>query len=187
MKNKVLALMALLLCTMAVNAQEKAMCVQMNDSSSTLTRVAELKKITFLSIADKGKALLVNTIGGNHATILLDDQPEVTVAAGSLIVTSKAADSPVKIEIDSIATMKFGDASSTKVSALTAGIICSLQQGTATFKGIPSNTMIKVCTIDGGIVPIPRCTGGELRLTRASLGPGIYIVRIGTFATKITL
>ena len=47
--------------------------------------------------------------------------------------------------------------------------------------------MIKVCTIDGGIVPIPRCTGGELRLTRASLGPGIYIVRIGTFATKITL
>ena len=65
MKNKVLALMALLLCTMAVNAQEKAMCVQMNDSSSTLTRVAELKKITFLSIADKGKALLVNTIGGN--------------------------------------------------------------------------------------------------------------------------
>ena len=187
MKNKVLALMALLLCTMAVNAQEKAMCVQMNDSSSTLTRVAELKKITFLSIADKGKALLVNTIGGNHATILLDDQPEVTVAAGSLVVTSKAADSPVKIEIDSIATMKFGDASSTKVSVLTAGIICSLQQGTATFKGIPSNSMIKVCTIDGGIVPIPRCTGGELRLTRASLGPGIYIVRIGTFATKITL
>ena len=130
---------------------------------------------------------VMNTIGGNHATILLDDQPEVTVAAGSLVVTSKAADSPVKIEIDSIATMKFGDASSTKVSALTAGIICSLQQGTATFKGIPSNTMIKVCTIDGGIVPIPRCTGGELRLTRASLGPGIYIVRIGTFATKITL
>jgi len=47
--------------------------------------------------------------------------------------------------------------------------------------------MIKVCTIDGRIVPIPHCAGGELRLTRASLGSGIYIVRIGAFATKITL
>lgn len=185
--RKFFAFAAFMLCALAGNAQEKAMRVQKTDATFTLTRVSELSKISFLSIADKEKVLIVNTSVSDPIIVLIENQPEVTVSEGCLVITSKSVDSPVKIEIDDISEIKFGDASSASLSAPAVGIVCQLLPEAAIFKGVPENADIRICTIDGRNVPVQKCVDGELCLTRSILGKGIFVVRIGAFVTKITL
>lgn len=178
---------ALMLCAFAANAQEKAMRLHKTDATYTLTRVSELSKISFLSIAGQGKAMIVNTVNSETVAVLIENRPEVTVSDGCLTVTSKSADCPVTIEINDICEIKFEDTASSSISAKTVGIVCSILPNTALFRGVPENTNIRICTVDGRSVPVQKCVGGELRLTRSKFGSGIYIVRIGTFVAKITI
>lgn len=163
------------------------MRVQNTDGTYTLTRVAEISRISFLSVADRGKAMIVSTVDSDPVTVLFEAQPEVTVSEGSLIISSKSTDTPVRIEINDISEIRFGEDISLSVPVATAGIVCVLQKGSAIFKGITDGMKVNVCTIDGRSVPVPYCTGGELQLSRSNLGTGIFIVRIGTFTSKITL
>lgn len=176
------------LCALAANAQEKAMHLHRADGTETVTRVAELSKITFLSIDDPGKGLTVGTAAGASVAVSFEDQPVVTVAAGKLRIASAAPDSPVEIEIDDITEIRFGNAS-TAVSAPggSDGVACVLQPGAALFRGIAEGMSVSICTVDGRSVPVPAAAGGEMTLSRQQTGPGIYIVRIGSFTTKITL
>lgn len=188
--RKSIAFAAAALCALAVHGQEKTLCVQKTDGTCTLTRVAELSRISFLSVGDQGRQLVVRTTGdAGPVTVELEDQPELTVAEGRLVVASRKAGEPVEIEIDNIAEIRFsqggtgiGDAGSGA-----QGITCVLQRGAALFRGIPEGAAVRVCTADGRSVAVPACPGGEMRLSRELLGRGIYIVRIGAFTTKITL
>lgn len=189
--KKIHALALLALCTTGMNAQEKAMRVQMTDDSYTLTRVSELSKISFLSIADHYKGVIVDTKEGEPVTVLFDARPVLTMKNGSLVMTSDAADSQLTIAIDDISEIRFGTATPTSIdgtaAATTSGVTCVFGQGAALFRGIPEGIRPTVCTADGRNVPVDVCSGGEMRLSRETVGTGIFIVRIGSFTTKITL
>ena len=186
--KKLLAMATLALCTLSGFAQtEKTMCVQKTDGTYALTRVAELSKISFLSIDDPGKGLIVSTSVAEPVGVFFEDSPEVTVSAGKLIVASKSAASPVEIEIDNITEITFGTPASVSVPGQDAGVECVLQPGAALFRGISEGTAAEIYTVDGRAVTAPAVVGGELRLDRDSLGSGIFIVCIGTFTTKVTL
>lgn len=173
--------------TLACHAQEKAMSLHKSDGTCTLTRVTELSKITFLSIADQGKGMIVSTTNAAPTTVLFEDQPVVTVSEGQLVVSSKSVDSPVKIEIGDITEIRFDKATALTAPDAAGGIACVLQPGAALFRGIPAGVVPEVCTIDGRRVPVTVSTSGEMKLSRSILGAGIYVVRIGSFKTKVTL
>lgn len=184
-KLYVFAVMAL--CASAGYTQEKSMRVQKTDGTFTITRVNEISKIHFLSIADPGKAMVVTTTDSNQATMLFKDQPYITMSEGKLSVSSASSDTPVEIEIDNILEIKFRDATSISTPTEDSGIVCVLQPGAALFRGLPQGMRVTVCTTDGRSIPVQPSTDGELQLSRSKFGKGIYVVHIGTFSTKITL
>lgn len=127
--KKFYALAVFTLCALTANAQEKTMRVQNTDGTYTLTRVAEISRISFLSVADRGKAMIVSTVDSDPVTVLFEAQPEVTVSEGSLIISSKSTDTPVRIEINDISEIRFGEDISMSVPVATADIVCVLQGG----------------------------------------------------------
>ncbi len=185
--KKLLAIAALALCALVANAQEKTMRVHKTDGTCALTRVAELTKISFMSIDDPGKGLIVVTSGSDPVAMLFEQQPEITVGDGKLIVTSKSAADNVEVELDNVNEIKFGVPASLSTPGTDTGIVCVLQPGAAVFKFIPDGAVVEICRIDGSAVPVCSITDGELKLSGDTLGAGIYIVRIGTFTAKVTL
>lgn len=185
--KKPLAIATLALCALVANAQEKTMCIHKTDGTYALTRVAELTKISFLSIDDPGKGLIVVTSVADPVSVLFEQQPEVTVSDGKLIVTSKSAANNVEIEIDNVTELKFGTPASLSIPDADMGIVCVLQPGAALFRSIPDGVAAEICSIDGRTMPAPAIANGELKLSADTLGAGIYIVRIGTFTAKVTL
>ena len=175
----------LFLSGLSVKAQEKVMNIQKADGTSTQVRVADLKQINFLTVDEGGRGLLVKTLGGETIAVLFEASPVVTFFDGRLIVKSSLADA-VEVEITNIAEILFGDASGSSVSEL-KGPDFVLQKGGALLRGIPKGTKPRVYSLDGRQLPTPVVQNGELRLTRETLGTGIYIVKVGTLSTKIQL
>ena len=62
-----------------------------------------------------------------------------------------------------------------------------VQDSGALLRGIPEGASPRVYSIDGRSLPAPSVINGELQLNRATLGTGIFIVKVGTFSTKIKL
>ena len=182
--RKILCLAALFLGVLSVQAQEKVLNIQKTDGTSTQTRVADLKQISFLTVDEGGQGLLVKTLDGETAAVLFETNPVVTVSSGKLIVKSSSADA-VEFEITDIAEIQFGDASGATAISDLEGFACVLQDGGVLLRGIPKGVVPRVYSIDGRSIPTPPFLGGELRLDRATLGTGIYIVKVGKFSTKI--
>lgn len=175
----------LFLSGLSVKAQEKVMNIQKADGTSTQVRVADLKQINFLTVDEGGQGLLVKTLGGETIAVLFEANPVVTVSNGKLVVKQSASDA-VAVEITDIAEILFGDASGSSVSEL-KGPDFVLQKGGALLRDIPKGTKPRVYSLDGRQLPTPAVQNGELRLTRETLGTGIYIVKVGTLSTKIQL
>lgn len=184
--RKILIAVALSFGALSVQAQEKVMNIQKADGTCVQTRVADLKQISFLTVEEGGQGLLVKTLGGQTAAVLFETNPVVTVSSGKLVVKSSSADA-VEFEISDIAEIQFGDASDETAISRHEGFACVLQEGGALLRGIPQGTVARVYSLDGRCLPTPPCHGGELRLSRATLGAGIFIVKVGTFSTKIQL
>lgn len=182
--RKILFVTALFLGVISVQAQEKVLNIQKTDGTSTQTRVADLKQISFLTVDEGGQGLLVKTLDGETAAVLFETNPVVTVSSGKLIVKSSSADA-VEFEITDIAEIQFGDASGATAICDLEGFACVLQDGGVLLRGIPKGVVPRVYSIDGRSIPTPPFLGGELRLDRATLGTGIYIVKVGKFSTKI--
>ena len=182
--RKILFVAALFLGGLSGQAQEKVMNIQKTDGTTTLTRVADLSKISFLTVEKGGQGLIVQTLGGERATVLFEANPVVTVSQGKLIIKSSSAD-PVGFEITDIAEILFGE-TGTSISK-PEGFACVLQDGGVLLRGIPKDAKPHVYSLDGRSLATPPFTGGEMRLSRATLGTGIFIVKVGTFSTKIKL
>ena len=182
--RKFLFIAALFLGALFGKAQEKVMNIQKTDGTIAQTRVADLKQISFLTVEEGGQGLLVKTLGGETVGVLFETNPVVTVSNGKLVVKSSSADT-VEFEITDIAEIQFGDASGgTSISEL-EGYSFVLQESGALLRGIPKGVKPRVYSIDGRSIPTPSVHNGELRLSRATLGTGIFIVKVGTFSTKI--
>ena len=182
--RKIIVLATLFLCILSSEAQEKVMNVQKTDGTSNQTRVEDLKQISFLAINEDNHGLLVKTLGGETAAVLFEANPVVTVSDGKLTVKYSSA-APVEFEITDIAEIVFGDVSDATAISELKGFGCVLQDGGALLRGIPKGVTPRVYSIDGRSLPTPPFQGGELRLSRATLSTGIFIVKVGTFSAKI--
>ena len=169
---------------LGANSSEKVMNILKTDGTTTQTRVADLKQISFLTVDEGGQGLLVKTLGGETAAVLFEANPVVTISSGKLVVKSSSAD-PVEFEISDIAEIMFGDASDATAVSEVKGFACVLQDSGALLRGIPTGVTPRVYSLDGRSLPTPPVHNGELRLSRATLGTGIFIVKVGTFSAKI--
>ena len=184
--RRIIFLATLFLCALSSGAQEKVMNVQKTDGTTAQTRVADLKQISFLSVDEGGQGLLVTTSDGETVAVLFEANPVVTVSSGKLTVKSDSED-VVQFEIADIVEILFGDASSATPVSRVEGFSCVLQDGGVLLRDIPKGVMPRVYSIDGRTLPTPSFRNGELRLSRETLGSGIFIVKVGSFSTKIKL
>lgn len=184
--RKILYVAALLLSTLSGQAQEKVMNIQKADGTSTPMRVADLKQISFLTVEAGSQGLLVSTSDGEMAAVLFEENPVMTVSNGKLKVKSSSADA-LEFEIADIAEIQFGDVSEVTSIAGPEGTTCVLQDGGVLLRSIPKGIEPRVYSIDGRSIPTPPFQSGELRLNSATLGTGIFIVKVGKFSTKIKL
>lgn len=184
--RKILVVATLFFGALSSQAQEKVMKVQKKDGTTSQTRMADLKQISFLTVEEGGQGLLVKTVGGETAAVLFEAHPIVTASNGKLIVKSSSSD-VVEFEISDIAEILFGDVSEATDISVPEGFSYVLQDRGALLRGIPKGVKPRVYSLDGRSLPTPRIHNGELRLSRATMGPGIFIVKVGTFSTKIRL
>lgn len=183
--KKFLLAASLLLTAIMGHAQEKMMSILKTDGTSIDTRVAELKQLSFLAVEQGTQGLMVKTTGGETVAVLFESNPVATISSGKLVIKSSEPDA-VQVEISEIAEIVFGDASSDGIQGV-KGFDYVLQEGSAVLRGMSAGTMVQIYTMDGRSIPTPPVDRGELRLSRATLGAGIYIVKVGTFTTKIQL
>lgn len=184
--RKILFVAALFLGVQYIQAQEKVMNVIKKDGTSTQTRVADLSQISFLTVAEGGKGLLVKTVGGETASVLFETNPVVTASDGKLTVKPSTTDA-FEFEISDIAEIVFGEAPDAIADNELKGFACVLQEGGALLRGIPKGIKPRVYSLDGRIIPTPRIQGGELLLNRSTMGHGLFIVKVGSFSTKLKL
>ena len=184
--KRIFVIATLLLGTLAVHAQEKVMNVQKKDGTSAQTRVADLSQINFLTVDAGDQGLQVKTIGGETAAVRFESHPVVTVSRGKLVVKSEPADT-LEFEITDIAEILFGKAGDQTAITPTEGFAYVMQKDCLLLRSIPKGVNPYVYTIDGRRLPTPPLQGNELRLSRATLGKGIFIVKVGSFSAKISL
>lgn len=183
--KKIIFVATLFLGVLSGQAQEKVMNIQKTDGTISQTRVADLKQISFLTVEEGGQGLLVKTLDGETAAVLFEANPVVTVSNGKLTIKSSSADA-VQFEISDIAEIQFGDASDATAISKPEGFAFVIQEGGVLLRGIPEGVKPLIYTTAGHSIktPLPS-SGGEMRLSRATLGTGIFIVKVGTFSTKI--
>ena len=189
--KKILVAATLFLGTLTCRAQEKVMNIQRTDGTNTQTRVADLQEITFLTLDQGGQGLLVKTAGGGTTAVLFEANPVVTVADGKLVVKTSTPPSgtaeAVEFEIADIAEILFGDATDGIAINASEGFSWVLQDGGALLRGIPKGVKPRIYTLDGRSLPTPPLRNGEMRLSRTTMGKGVFIVKAGTLSTKIRL
>ena len=93
----------------------------------------------------------------------------------------------MRFEINDIAEIMFGNESDATPIRESEGFAFVMQEGSVLIRDIPKGVKPSIYSIDGRSLPTPSYKGGELRLSRATLGPGIFIVKMGSFSTKIKL
>lgn len=184
--KKLLFLLIATMMTCTAIAQEKVMNVMNTDGTTTQTRVAEMDEISFLTVNEGGQGLLVKTTGGETVSVLFDANPVVTISKNQLIIKSDSADA-IELDITDIAEILFGDASDPSSIREVKGFSCIFQEDGALLRGIPDDISPRVYSIDGRSLPTPHIINGELHLSRATLGTGVFIVKVGSFSTKIKL
>ncbi len=184
--RKIFVVASLFLGVLSVQAQEKVMNLLKKDGTSASTRVADLSQISFLAVDVSDQGLQVKTLGGETAAVLFESNPVVTISSGKLVIKSQPADT-LEFEITDIAEILFGPTGDQTVIRQPEGFAYVLQKGGVLLRGIPKGVTPRVYSLNGHSLPMPPLQGDELRLDRSTLGKGIFIVKVGTFATKIQL
>ncbi len=82
---------ALVMSVLAMNGQDKTMHVQNQDGTYASTRVAELAKISFLSVADQGKGMIISSTTSAPVKMLFEERPEVTVSGSKIVFTTQSS------------------------------------------------------------------------------------------------
>ena len=185
MRN-LIALVMLCLGALTGQAQEAVMNIEKTDGTREQTRVAELKQISFLTVEEGGQGLIVTTREGETASVLFETNPVATISKGKLTIKPASGDALV-FEITDIEEIRFGDAHDATAISAPEGFTCVMQDGGALLRGIPAGAVPRIYATDGRSLPTPPLSGGELRLSRSSLGSGVFIVKVGSFAAKISI
>lgn len=168
-------------------AQEKAMNILMADGSSSQIRVAELSEISFLSVNDRKDCLLLSTKASGEVKILFESHPVITASRGKLQITLSSPSDTMEYEISDIAEIRFSDSASVNSIKRIPGFSMVVRKDGVLIRGIPQGVVPGAYTTDGISVPLPDSRNGELMLSREALGRGVYVLKVGSFTTKIKL
>lgn len=105
------------------------------DGTSTQTRVADLKQISFLRVDGANQGMQVKTLGGETVAVLFETEPIVTVASGTLVIKPDSTEA-LEIEISDIAEIRFGDMPNSITSSQAKTLSCIMQDDGALISGI---------------------------------------------------
>jgi len=167
---------------LGVNTSEKVMNVLKSDGTTDQTRLADLKQISFLALDAGTKGLVVKTLGGGMTAVLFESNPVITISSGRMVVKPSSGNT-MRFEITDIEEILFDD-DPVSISE-PKGYSFVVQDGGAVLRDIPKGVQPRIYSIDGRSLPTPPLQNGELRLSRATLGTGIFIVKVGSVSTKI--
>ena len=183
----ILAIATLMLGSLSLQAQEKVMNVLKKDGTTAQTRVEELKQISFLATQAGENGLLITTWGGEKLGFKFEANPVVAIAKGKMTITSNEMENALEVEVSEIAEIEFGDTSdATGIEGIKV-FDCLMQRDGMLLSRIPEGAKVSLYTLDGKRLPAPQVKDGHLLFNRATLGSGIFIVKVGTLSTKIKL
>lgn len=142
-------------------------------------------------------ALHIHTASQGVITVLLDNEPTLTFNDNRSVTIETEGDDaqpPVQLDFDDIESCEYGDADDYKPNGIksvsnnpVSTITVRIDAAGATFSNIPDNAAVEVYGINGGLIHSVTPQTGICTIARSSLPRGIYIVRIGTFVTKLSL
>lgn len=187
--RRILVVATLFLGALASQAQEKVMNVRKTDGTTLQTRVADLKQISFLNLDETGKGLTLKTFSGETAAIRFEANPTVTVSGSNttskLVIKSGTPTETMTFEIANIAEIQFAEGETIDAISEVKGFSFVMQDGCAVLRDLPEGVQPGVYTLEGLALPAPPVHDGELRLSRATIGTGTFIVKVGSFSAKI--
>lgn len=163
-----------------------------------------MKKLLFFSLLLVGcvttglaalTALRINTYSHGTITLLLENEPALTFNDDRSITIEPGIDEgqpPVTISFDDVESCQYADTDDNtgvapSVTTPEQTIVMSFVAGGIHFANIPDGTGVEVFTTAGAQVMRAPVSEGEYTLPYSRLTKGIYIVRIGRFATKISI
>lgn len=131
-----------------------------------------------------GMSLRVTPKTGDPVSFLFEQQPEVSFLAGSLRIQTAGNGQPVVFELNEIDHISFGDSSSASLPE-EAGIRFFADSEGVHFLNIPLGLHAGIYDASGRALLSRTTTDPELHISRSSYPSGVYIVKIGSFNTKI--
>lgn len=143
-------------------------------------------------------ALHIHTASRGVVTLLLEDEPELTFNEDRSItveVTSPSAEptEPINLSFDDVEGCTYGDANDYVEDGVSSAvvdndneIVIHFDGNLVIFDGVPQSLTAEVYSLNGTKVANVPAMDGTVSLDRSTLGRGVYIVRIGTFVTKLS-
>lgn len=140
-------------------------------------------------------ALHIHTTSHGIITLMLDEEPELTFNDDRSItveVKSNPEAEPVSISFDEVETCQYGDKDDYDDSGIDAatsneGITVKIGTDAVVITGLTAGIAVEVYDISGMRVTGATAAEGNFTLRRDSLGNGVYIIRAGSFVTKLSL
>lgn len=148
--------------------------------------MALLLMVIPLTEASESGGLQIELLSDEPVTFLFESQPEVSFAGDKLMVKSNDSSEPVQFEIDNVASIKFTKTSGIDDIASAAGITVSNTFDSIIFGNLPDDSQVIVYSLDGRAIVNLRASG-EYIFSKNSVNHGIYIVKINSFTTKISI
>ena len=143
--------------------------------------------LTWLS-ASALDGLTITPFTGDPVTFLYSQEPDISFIGKSLKITTIGSEAPVTLDMDNIKEITLGKSAGVEDLKDVQGIACMAQADGVIFTNIPANTKALVFSLDGRTTPVQTVgADGTLTLSRSELGTGIFIVKIGTFTSKVRL
>ncbi len=140
-------------------------------------------------------ALHIHTSSQGIITLLLDDEPVLNFNEDRSItieVPNNSEFEPVSITFDEVESCEYGDVTDYKEESVaspiapTSSVIVNFDAENVRFSGITETLEAEIYSVSGIKTLSLPVADGEVVLHRGILPRGVYIVRIGTFVTKIT-
>lgn len=139
------------------------------------------------SYADDTKVRVVNK-DGSEMTTTVAEVDRIEFKDGNVVVVPKSGSSTA---------FPIADIDKIELSVLTAGINevtadgrkvkIGITSGTISLDGAAENAVAQVYDTAGKLVATARCAAGHAEISLAGRTPGVYIIKVGSFAAKFSV